>query len=398
MKETPRIQIVIQAAIITACFLLLPISSGYSHSLGQSYLFLKIYDHSIQGSFEITFADANKALGLNGDDLITESNLSEKLPLLHSYYQERVSFSVEQAKWPVQFTGFDILRVKKLANYIIINFKIAKKFEQTPQAFDIDYAVLFDVDPQQQAFVVIEHYWKANLFNNERHFALVFGKENQRQTLDLTDYSIFSGLLGVIKMGIKHIWIGIDHILFLIALILPSVMVRRKEEWLPVEKFRPALIYVVKIITLFTVAHSVTLSVAALGIIELPSRLVESMIAISIAIAALDIVYPILHRKIGLVVFGFGLFHGFGFASVLTHLGVLGEHMALSLFGFNLGVELGQVVIIILVFPVLYLIRRQAFYRPVILKAGAVMLICIAMFWFVERAFEYQFPIAQLFN
>jgi hypothetical protein len=86
------------------------------------------------------------------------------------------------------------------------------------------------------------------------------------------------------------------------------------------------------------------------------------------------------------VVFIFGLFHGFGFASILSHLGVLGEHMALSLFGFNLGVEIGQIAVIIIIFPVLYMIRNYAFFPKIILRYGAVTLIMLSAVWFVERA------------
>ncbi|MGD9361734.1 MAG: HupE/UreJ family protein, partial [Desulfobacterales bacterium] len=136
-----------------------------------------------------------------------------------------------------------------------------------------------------------------------------------------------------------------------------------------------------------TIAYSLTLSVAALGIFELPSRLVETIIALSIAIAALDIIFPIFKRKIWWVVFIFGLFHGFGFASVLKRLGVLGEHLALSLFGFNLGVEVGLVVIICLVFPIIYLMRRYAFYPKIVMRYGAATMILVAALWFVERAF-----------
>ena len=159
--------------------------------------------------------------------------------------------------------------------------------------------------------------------------------------------------------------------------------------------FKPALINVVKIITLFTVAHSITLSIAALGILELPSQLVESIIAISIAVAALDIIFPVFRNRIWIVVFVFGLFHGFGFAGVLGELGVLGENMALSLFGFNLGVEIGQVAIIVVVFPLLYLLRNQTFYKIIFLKTGAAMLILIAFYWFLERAFELDIPFIQ---
>jgi hypothetical protein len=101
----------------------------------------------------------------------------------------------------------------------------------------------------------------------------------------------------------------------------------------------------------------------------------------------LDIIYPIFKRKIGWVVFIFGLFHGFGFASVLTRLGVLGEHLALSLFSFNLGVEVGQVVVICIVFPIIYYVRRYAFYPKIVMPYGAAAMILLAALWFVERAF-----------
>jgi hypothetical protein len=122
---------------------------------------------------------------------------------------------------------------------------------------------------------------------------------------------------------------------------------------------------------------------------------VEPIIAISIAVAALDIIIPIFKRKIGWIVFIFGLFHGFGFASVLAELGVLGEHMALSLFGFNLGVEIGQVVVIGVIFPVIYIFRRYAFYPEIIMRYGAATMILVAAFWFFERVF-FNIPVKRL--
>ncbi len=389
-KKNPAIWLLIY------CLGVIPGNDARAHSLGQSYIFLQIYERALQGRFEITFADANRVLGGHGAEEITAENLALHIPRLQDYYRTHVAFASGSAAYPLRFSGFGVLKVKKLADYITLDFTLLQDAAEIPRKLDVDYRVMFAQDPRHRAFLVIEHFWKANLFHNERHFSLVFDVENTRQSLDLTHFSMFSGFLGVVKMGIKHIWIGIDHILFLVALILPSVMVRRREEWEPVENFKPALIYVIKIITLFTVAHSITLSLAALGVFELPPRLVESVIAISIAIAALDIIYPIFRNQIWLIVFGFGLFHGFGFASVLSHLGVLGEHMALSLFGFNLGVEIGQVVVICLVFPAFFLVRRMAFYRPVMLKTGAAVLILVAMFWFIERAFEFEIPLAQL--
>ncbi|HQU73834.1 MAG: HupE/UreJ family protein [Calditrichaeota bacterium] len=373
-------------AILAAAILLGNLSLS-AHSLGQSYVFLNITEQNISGRFEITLPDLNRVVQQDYPDLvITPENLAEHRDLIEAYYQGKVSFAAEGRNLPFSFTGTTFLETD-IANYAGFNFDLENPGEKIPDLLTIDYRVFFELDSQHQGLLVIETFWRANLFNNERVVSLSFSPEDPVQELDLAHFSIFRGIGGVIKLGIKHILIGIDHILFLIALILPSVMIRRRDEWEPVSAFRPALLYVVKIVTLFTIAHSVTLSLAALGIVELNSRFVESVIALSIAIAALDILFPIFHGRIGVVVFVFGLFHGFGFASVLGHLGVLGEHLALSLFSFNLGVEIGQIAVICLVFPLLFLLRKLVIYRPVLMNAGSVVLILIAMMWFVERAF-----------
>ena len=360
-------------------------SPVYGHNLGQSYTYLKIYDDKITGRFEIILDDLNRALSKDmSNTLITKENLNEHLSEVHQYFKTHVLFKADGEQLPFEFTGVDTLKAKKL--FVLLDFNLIAE-RATPDFIDVDYSVMFEVDPKHTGMVLIEQYWRGNIFNNERRPSLVFSSSNQNQRLDLSNYTMFSGFTGIVKLGVKHIWLGIDHILFLIALILPAAMIRRERRWEPVTEFRSALFYVIKIVTLFTVAHTLTLSLAAFRMVDLPTRLVESVIAISIAVAALDILFPIFKKKIVWVVFIFGLFHGFGFASVLAHLGVLGEHMVLSLFGFNLGVELGQVAVIMVIFPVLYMIRNYAFFPKIILRFGATALIMLSAVCFVERAF-----------
>lgn len=366
----------------------------YAHSLGQSYIYLKKYDNKLAGRFEITLADLKKVLKTTSTGgPITKTNLKDRIDEVYDYYLKNAQFYDGTRRLPIRFTNLDF-RVLRIATYALLNFNLIEN-SAVPDTIDIDYSVMFDADPDHQALLVIEQFWKAGIFSNESHVSLAFSSENRRQQLTFSGYSTFKGFLAVIQLGIKHIWKGIDHILFLIALILPSAMRRNEKRWEPVADFRSAIMYVVKIVTLFTIAHSVTLSIAALGIFNLPARWVEPIIAASIAVAALDIIFPIFKGKIGWVVFIFGLFHGFGFASVLVKLGVLGEHMALSLFGFNLGVEIGQVVVIGIIFPAIYFFRRYAFYPNIIMRYGAVTMIFAAAFWFFERVF-FNIPVKRL--
>ena len=187
-----------------------------------------------------------------------------------------------------------------------------------------------------------------------------------------------------------HIWIGFDHILFLVSLLLPAVLIRRDGQWQGRETLRASVIDVLKIVTAFTLAHSLTLSLAVLGALSLPSRLVESLIAASVILAALNNLWPLVHRWRAFVAFGFGLIHGFGFASVLADLGLAQGALVLSLVGFNVGVELGQLAIVALFLPLAYLLRRGVFYRRVVMAGGSATIALLAMVWFAERAFDLK--------
>jgi len=167
-------------------------------------------------------------------------------------------------------------------------------------------------------------------------------------------------------------------------------------KWEAVDKFKPAFLYIIKIVTFFTIAHSITLALAALGIVELSSRWVETIIALSIALAAFHNIRPIFKHKEWLIAFAFGLFHGFGFASVLGEKGLEGDFMILSLLGFNIGVELGQLLIICMIFPVLFIFRKTKVYPPFI-KYGSMLLILISFYWVVERGLDTDLTLGTYF-
>jgi len=189
--------------------------------------------------------------------------------------------------------------------------------------------------------------------------------------------------------GVLHIWEGLDHILFLLALLLPAVLKWRREErpasWVPAERLRPVVIDVLKVVTAFTIAHSITLVLATLDVVTMPSAIVETAIAISVALAALNNLRPVVDAR-WTVAFGFGLLHGFGFSGVLMELGLPDADRALALFGFNVGVELGQAAIVIVVVPLAFLARRSPVYRWGFLGAGSLAIAGLALWWSLERA------------
>ena len=244
------------------------------------------------------------------------------------------------------------------------------------------YSLFFDVDPSHRGLVQ----WIAP--GGVAAQALIFGTESAEQSLALQPAGAWQTLRQYLVDGVWHIWIGYDHILFLLALLLPAVLVRRQQQLQGVPRFSGAFVEVVKVVTAFTLAHSITLSLAALQVITLPSRLVESAIAASVVIAALNNLRGTIESKRWVMAFCFGLLHGFGFASVLADLGLPPGALVLALVGFNLGVEVGQLAIVAVFLPVAFGLRRTRFYQFGVLKIGSLIVAALATWWLVQRMFD----------
>ena len=377
----------------------LGIAKVEAHALEQSYVFLQINDNVVQGKFELEVTDINAALGTTFD---TEqgTKLEDVGPhqeALERYILDKAKFSIGGQALDIKITGYDLFDTS-FAQFVVVQFDFPALVD-APTAIDVEYHLFLDEIRGHQGLLVITDDWKANTFNNESQVSLVFGPGAREQTLDLSDTSVWRGFVGMVKSGIHHIAIGFDHILFLLALLFPCVVFRAEgRRWQPVEKASTALFNVIKVVTLFTVAHSITLALSAFKILELTPTIVESIIAVSIAIAAADILFPIFRKNLVWIVFAFGLFHGLGFASVLGDIGIPAKYLPVSVLGFNIGVELGQVAIVLVAFPVLFALRRTGFYLRLVLPAAAIGLIAIALYWFIERALGIDLPAGAILN
>jgi hypothetical protein len=247
---------------------------------------------------------------------------------------------------------------------------------------DIHYSLLFDVDPTHRGLVLYTRGGAASTH--------VLSPTEPAIELRTSESQLWSSFADYVREGIWHIWIGYDHILFLLSLLLPAVLVRRDNRWQPVDAFRPACLAVLKIVTVFTLAHSITLWLAVMEYLTLPARFVEATIALSIIVTALNNLYPVLPLSGWVIAFVFGLVHGFGFANVLIDLGLTNTALALSLLGFNVGVELGQMAIVLVFFPLAFLVRGTFFYERVMMRAGSLLIALVAGLWMYERAFNIE--------
>ena len=246
---------------------------------------------------------------------------------------------------------------------------------------EINGRALFGLDTNMHGLLRVEHGGRTEAapFNAERpvrSFALAQPAARGAQAWTF------------VGEGVRHIWGGPDHILFLLALLLPAVFRRDGGMETEADAFKPTLVRIVKIVTAFTVAHSITLTLAVLGIARVPARVVEPLIAATVIAAALNNLRPWFGGQAWLV--AFGLVHGFGLASGLLEFGLRRETLALALVGFNVGVELGQAAIVAVFLPVALALCGSWFYRTVAFKFGSAGVAVVAGVWMTERLFDFK--------
>jgi hypothetical protein len=369
------------SAWLATALIVLCAPHAQAHKPSDSYLTIKVANGSITGQWDIALRDIDFAIGLDadGDGNITWGEVRAKHADIAAYALARLAIQVNGAPCAIG-AAEQLIDNHTDGAYTVLKLRV--ECPQAPAQLALSYRLFSDIDPQHRGLL--------NLQSQGGTRTAVLGPQAPVQSFELKELNRFEQFLDYGREGVWHIWIGYDHILFLMSLLLPAVLVWRHGLWRPAARFGEAFWDVFKIVTSFTVAHSITLSLATLGVVELPSRWVESAIAASVVLAALNNVFPLVHGRRWVVAFGFGLIHGFGFASVLGDLGLPQETLLLALVGFNLGVEGGQLAIVALFLPLAFFVRRTWLYQKLILVAGSLLVAVIAGTWFAERAFNFK--------
>ncbi|HTC39033.1 MAG TPA: HupE/UreJ family protein [Steroidobacteraceae bacterium] len=348
-----------------------------AHIASNGFLTLNVDGPKVSGAVELAIRDGELAVGLDrdGNGKVTWAELKSSQAALQNYVRGHLRLTGADAPCPLKFAAVEVNdRVDGSYLWLPITADCGGAFRR----LSIDYTLLDAEDPSHRGLLTL-------FANGAAQTAVLGGGAGTRQ-FELNDISSWSAFVEYLRAGIWHIWSGIDHLLFLLSLLLPAVLVRRQNRWEAVPIAGPAFLNIVKVVTAFTLAHSITLSLAAFEVIRLPSRITESVIAASIIIAALNNVFPRVTEGRWRIAFAFGLLHGFGFASVLTEMGLPKGARLISLLAFNVGVEAGQLVVVLAVMPLAYFLRATKFYRRGIMPWGSSAIACLALFWFVQRA------------
>jgi hypothetical protein len=352
-------------------------ASAWAHKPSDAYLFIVADGAQLSARLDVALRDLDAALDLDADGNreLTWGEVTQQLPAITALVADRMRVTRGNQLCNLQWSGF-VTQQRSDGNYLVASAGTACGVRGQPLA--ITYRLFADLDATHRAVV-------SATIDGQPATAVLDPGAAQAGVLNA---QANSGFWSFVADGMHHILIGWDHILFLLCLILPCVLVRDGPAWQAAPRLAPVLKRIAITVTAFTLAHSVTLALAAFEIVQLPPRLIESLIAVTVVFAAINNIVPLVRERMALMALAFGFIHGFGFANVLAELSLPRERFASALLAFNLGVELGQLLIVGAALLVLYPLRGMRFYAPAILKGGSITAALLASVWLVERVFD----------
>lgn len=354
-----------------------------AHSSSNSYLTLSASEQLIQLRSDIPLRDTDLIFDLdnNRDGQITwrEVLLNEKE--INTWIDQGITLS--HASKTCQRKNID-LQISQHADGIYLShlsdFACPEKINLSTDSLTLRYDLIFTHDALHRGLLKVDF--------SEFQTSAIISPDKKEVRFSQSDSKASSTFSRYTVEGVWHILIGADHILFLLSLLLlaPYVVSSTKvTQWQAQSRFKPVFYDVLAVVSAFTIAHSITLSMSVLGWVTIPASYFEPVIALSIVATAFNNLLGRSALKRWRLAFLFGLIHGFGFASVLLDLGLPTVTLVAALVGFNIGVELGQLLIVILFLPVAWVLRKTAFYRWVIVIGGSLTIIMMGLFWILER-------------
>ncbi|MBL8689307.1 MAG: HupE/UreJ family protein [Rhodospirillaceae bacterium] len=343
-----------------------------AHPLDDSKIAISIDGAHLDVRWEISLRDLDAVVDLdrNRDNRISAEEHAAGRIAIETYVRPHLRIDAEGQSCMAEGPGSQAFTERDGGSFVSLRYGVS--CARPPSRLDIGFDLFAKEHIPPRALVSVtagERSWSGALAENQGSLSIDLGRAGE------------VGFASFFVAGVLHMLEGIDHLLFLCVLLLPLMLAAEPS-------IGRRLIEAAKILTAFTLAHGLTLWLAALGLVDVPSRLVESVIALSIAATAVDNVVPVLGSRRWLVAFGFGLVHGLGFASALGPLDLPPVELVLSLLAFNLGLEAAQFGVALVVLPLGYLLSWGVSVRGALLPLGSAAAGLAAMLWFAERAFD----------
>jgi hypothetical protein len=379
---------------ILPLLLLFIASFAFSHPMPNAVLLLSLKEKNVAAELQLPLSQLELAFG---------KSLNEKANILIDSFDTQLKSYVlshwkikseNNQNWTINIEKMQVDSVIESASgaykELIINLLLTPPLGESNRVFTMEFDVITHQVVTHSTLVIIRQDWETGISAEHPSEIGVIETDIVSNTIfpfkiNQGEASIWKGFKSMIQLGMKHIAEGIDHLLFLLVLLFPSPLLVENKRWTSFGGVKFSLLRLFKIVTAFTIGHSITLLLGALGWIHLPSQWIEIAIALSILVSAFHAISPLFYGKEMYIAGGFGLIHGMAFSNTLTNLDLSSKQLALSILGFNVGIELMQLLIIIIVMPfLLFLSKKEHFYKYFRI-IGAVLASIAALGWVVER-------------
>jgi len=358
-------------------------ANAFAHKASTSYLQLHVQGTEVSGRWDIALRDLDYALGLDtdGDTQLTWGEVRRQQSRIADYALRRLEVRADQDDCRLSVAS---LQIADHSDGAYASLALTGDCPHEPVSLSLSYQLLFDVDAWHRGLL--------NLDFRGSHGGL-FAPDERVLRFNAGGAGGLTVFTQYFRAGIWHVWTGWDHMLFLAGLFLPAVTRRRGREWQPASSLKVALTDTAVMVTAFTLAHALTLSLAATGLFSPPTRWVESGVAASVLFAGLNNLVPMVYRGLFWLAAGFGLIHGAAIAGALIELGLPPGDRVWSLLAFNLGVEAAQLSVLLAVIPVSFIFRRSPWYRWLVLIPGSLFITVVGLLWLIQRAFNVDLGI-----
>lgn len=384
------------------------LQNSFAHPMPNSLVVLNIHEKHISGKIQLPLSELQSAIGMGVND--NSNRLIERLgDSLRSYLLKHIHPTTLDGKpWKVELGNMTVSEIKSklTGDYkeLDVDFSMSPPLFYDLRNFYFDYNVILHQVASHKILVSIKQDWQQGIVSEDSTYQEVgvisldvpTGKIFPFQ-ISLQQGSAWKGFKNMVSLGIRHIADGTDHILFLLTLLLPAMLVVEDKKWGKFSGIKSSVLNLLKIVTAFTIGHSLTLILGTIQWLNFPSKPIEVLIAMTILISAFHAFRPVYPKKEIFIAASFGLIHGLAFSETLTNLQLSVKQLVMSIFGFNIGIELMQLFIILFVFPILILLSKMAYYK-LIRQIGAVLMMILAFAWLIERIQEQPNFITQFLN
>lgn len=360
-------------------------SPAGAHPMSTSAVLLDIHDDRVEGEIELPIDRLAVAVDR---DLTRASVLGADRTFLHQYAAGHVSAVGESGTSWKTTLGTGAVRTIDGVTHLVYPLTITPPDGGDVTDFDLRYDVIVEELLTHDIVVTVRYDFDRSILSSDDAETLgIIDRDTTSLKVPAGEGSWAQGFLATAGLGIEHVGEGADHLLFLLMLLVPAPLLASRGRWhtAAAPSARRSAVRVVHVVSAFAVGHSLTLALAAFGVIEAPTRLVETLIAFSIAVSAVHAIRPLVARGEPLIAAGFGLVHGMAFASLIGELGVDRGSLVTTLLGFNLGIEVTQLLVVALMMPSLIVLSRTAFYPAFRIGVAALGLL-FSVSWMLERA------------